>query len=345
MARAAGSAATRADRSGFTLFELLVSLLILGVVLGAGIGAISSFDPTSHAARGVVANALRQARNDALAFGAPSRVAFEPEARTMRSTGFRVAGTWRFERGSLDGAGGHPAATEGFDVELDTPDGFIGDARDLTLGGAVARVEFDPTSDPGFRLDDGFLFTIAARPELGSGAGRILSFGDALTLDVQANGARDARIRMRGADELGRVREGEPVRLLSKAGALTPGRWSVVGVGHDGAALRLTVNGVTLAERAETRPASRKQGALTLGGGRRSFQGALDDLVVSVVRADSDVPLPSGAEFVARAPFEVRFDVQGRLDPVFHGGPVDVELEYSDGRRATVRISTAGTVL
>ena len=83
---------------------------------------------------------------------------------------------------------------------------------------------------------------------------------DALTLDVQANGALDARIRMRGADELGRVREGEPIRLLSKAGALTPGRWSVVGVGHDGAALRRTVNGLPPASKQCRRQTSRRAG-------------------------------------------------------------------------------------
>ena len=107
----------------------MVSLLILGLVLGAGIGALTSFDPGSSAGRGVISNALRQARNDALAYGAPSRVTFDPEAGTLRSVGFRIAGTWRFERGSLDGSTPVSATVDGFAGPHATLDGFIGEGQ------------------------------------------------------------------------------------------------------------------------------------------------------------------------------------------------------------------------
>ena len=93
-------------RGGFTIMELMVVMLIMGLVLGAGIGVFASFDPGSSAARGLVANALRQARNEAVAHRAPARVAFDPETGSMRSEGYRVVGTWRFEEESLPGAGG-----------------------------------------------------------------------------------------------------------------------------------------------------------------------------------------------------------------------------------------------
>ena len=100
-----------------------------------------------------------------------------------------------------------------------------------------------------------------------------------------------------------------------------------------------------MAERLETRPVWNQTGALTLGGGRRSFQGSLDDLVLAVVRVDTSVPLPSGALLLKDAPFEVHFDTEGHLDPAYHSGPVDVGLEYKDGRTASVRVMPAGTVL
>ena len=122
-------------RGGFTIMELMVVMLIMGLVLGAGIGAFASFDPGSSAARGLVANALRQARNEAVAHRAPARVAFDPETGSMRSEGYRVVGTWRFEEESLPGAGGVDGFPDGFPGTILSDDGFIGRALDLDLGG------------------------------------------------------------------------------------------------------------------------------------------------------------------------------------------------------------------
>ena len=60
-------------RGGFTTgVVLMVVMLIMGLVLGAGIGA-RVLRPRLERARGLVANALRQARNEAVAHRAPAR--------------------------------------------------------------------------------------------------------------------------------------------------------------------------------------------------------------------------------------------------------------------------------
>ena len=81
-----------------------------------------------------------------------------------------------------------------------------------------------------------------------------------------------------------------------------------------------------------------------LGGGRRRFAGCVDDVVLSVITVGDEVVLPKSAEFVANGPTEVRFDESGALDPVFHAGPVGIELIFDDGRSELITVRALGTV-
>lgn len=339
------SSAQSTRAGGFTLLELMVTLVLMGVVLGAGIGAITSFDPSRHAARGVVMNTLRQARNEAIAFGAAARVEFDPGASTMRSIGFRVAGTWRFEGGDVAGSAGLPATVHGLEDGRVHQDGFIGDALDLARGAPRARVEIDLTGDPIHTLRRGFRVSFAVRPEPGGAEGMLLDYGGVLGIEAVRGGAIDVRLATSGTDEYGRAREGERIRLLSPAGVLRGGRWAQVELRYDRERVSLHVNGVAVAERLDTRPVWQSDGRLTIGGGRRAFQGRIDDLVLSVVRVEQAVPMPGSTLLTASEPFDVRFDETGQLDAMHHAGPVVIGLEFGDGRQESVEVMPAGTIL
>ena len=95
---------------------------------------------------------------------------------------------------------------------------------------------------------------------------------------------------------------------------------------------------------AESRPIWRLEGGLVLGGGRRRFAGCVDDLVLSVITTGDEVVLPKSAEFLANGPKEVRFDESGALDPVFHAGPVAIELLFDDGLKEMITVRALGTV-
>ncbi|MEM9800515.1 MAG: prepilin-type N-terminal cleavage/methylation domain-containing protein [Planctomycetota bacterium] len=333
---------SQSGRRGLTLVELLLVVTIIGIVAGIGLGMFASFDPARRAARGLVANALRQTRNTAIANGAPARVVVDPATGAVRPEAFVVAGTWRFETEALEGARGVDGIPNGFPGAY-LSDGFVGQALDLDLGPRGAHVAIDLSVDPIFQLTRGVRLGFAVRPE---------SLGDADVVDV--GGVVRAKVRRDGSvefsavtlriDDLGRPVKGETIRVRTPPAVLEPARWTRVELRYDLRRLVALVEGVPVAERAETRELWTITSALKVGGGRQRFEGRVDDLVLSVVTRGEAVVLPKSAVFETVDPIEVRFDASGGLDPVVHARPVEIPILFDDGERATVRVRTLGTV-
>lgn len=317
-------------------------MAILGIVMGVTLGTFASFDPGRRAARGLVTNALRQARNTAVAQRAPARVVFDPESGRAATEGYVIAGTWRFETPSLTGARDVNGYADGFPGEYLSA-GFVGKALDLDLGPRGSKVTIDLSDDPIFRLRRGFRLAFAIRPAALADA-RVIDLGKVVEGNARQDGSMEFKIATRRTDELGRSVPGETVTLRTGPAALDAGAWTQIEVIYDMQRMIVTANGVPVAERAETRELWDVSGALVLGGGRQRFRGRMDDLVLSVVTGEEDIQLPRSARFRAKGPFEVRFDESGGLDPVFHARPVGIELEYDDGTVETVTVRTLGTV-
>ncbi len=331
------------SRRGFTLLELMLVMVILGTVVGVGLGAFASFDPGRRAARGLIASALRQARNEAVANRAPATVRIDPETRTLMTESYVVAGTWRFETSSLDGAGGEQSGfAEGFPGEY-LGDGFVGRALDLELGPRGARVAIDLSDDPIFSVTRGFRIACALRPSALADA-ELLDYGGVVKWKLQRDGSVSFEVVTRRVDELGRSSAGESVLLRTSPGALEAGRWGRIELRYDGAWLTALAAGVPVAQRAEFRPLWNLTAPLVLGGGRTPYPGRIDDLVVSVMQRSDEMILPSSTEFEASAPLVVRFDGGGRLDPVEHARPATIGLVYEDGSRSSVTVQIQGTV-
>ncbi|MEM9378839.1 MAG: prepilin-type N-terminal cleavage/methylation domain-containing protein [Planctomycetota bacterium] len=338
----AGRTDGRGARRGFTLVELLLVVTILGIVFGVALGTFASFDPGRRAARGLVANALRQARNTAISRGAPARVLFDPARGTARIVGFTVAGTWRFESEALEGARGLEGLADGFPGEF-LSEGYVGKALDLDLGPRGAKVRVDLSGDPIFDLSGGLRLSFAIRPaELGDAD--VIDVGGVVEVATRRDGSLSFRAVTRRIDELGRPVRGEAIALRTPPGALAAGRWTSIELRYDQRRLVALVDGVPVSEREEERPLWVIDGALQFGGGRQRFAGRLDDVVLSVVQVAEPVKLPQSVVFESTSAFEVRFDEGGALDPVFHARPVEVPLLFEDGSRETVFVRTLGTV-
>ncbi len=329
-------------RRGFTLVEILLVMAIIGIVMGATLGTFASFDPGRRAARGLVANALRQTRNTAIAHGAPARVSFDPSTGVVVSESFIVAGTWRFETASLKGARGIDGMADGFPGDF-LSDGFVGQALDLDLGARGAKVSVDLSEDPIFDLRRGLRLAFAIRPAA-LGDADVINIGNVVKATVRRDGSLSFAVVTLRIDELGRAVKGETIALRTTPGVIEPGRWTRVELRYDLRRLVALVDGVPVAEREETRELWQLTGALVFGGGRQGFAGRLDDVVLSVVSSGDRVVLPRRVMFEATDPFEVRFDGGGSLDPVFHARPVEINLLFDDGSREIVLVRTLGTV-
>ncbi len=316
---------------------------LLGTILGIGLGTFASFDPGRRAARGLVANALRQARNEAIANRAPARVMFDPATRTVTSQGTAVAGTWRFESPKLEGAREINGLAQGFPGTMLTEDGFVGSALDLDLGERGCRVVIDLTEEPLFQLRRGFRLSCALRPKVLK-ASTVLDFGGVLSLESVPDGSIQFTVVTRRVDELGRAFPGESVVVKTAPGAIEAGRWSQVEVRYDGRWLSALSDGVPVAMREESRELWDVEKPLVIGGARSGYNGQIDDLVIVVSKEGEEFVLPNSVEFEIQEPFEVRFDEGGGLDPVAHARPMEIGLLFSDDTRDSLTVQMYGTV-
>lgn len=189
-----------ASERGFTIMELLVVIMVLGLLFGIGIGALSSLDLGKRAARGSLLNVIRAARTSAVARGATSRVRFDVKASSVHAEGIAVLGTWHFERDPT-GAGLYEGENKGGKL---IADGYIGRALSFVRSppGSVMTVAVD--QDPGFDVSLGFTIECALRWE-GTGAGRVLNVGNVVQLEVTSAGSVRGSFVPATADKAGRA--------------------------------------------------------------------------------------------------------------------------------------------
>ena len=325
-----------------TLIELMLVMGLIAVMMGMGLGAFATLDPGRRAAVGQVTSLLRTAHNTSVALGAPARVTLDRKTGEIVTVGMRVVGTWHFEDEALHGSDGIDGVFLGAGSLLDD-DGFMG--RGLSFDGAPAgaRAEFPVQDDPAFELTDGFSLEISYRPKR-MVAAQLIEIGDAFQLQATSGGGLSAILYRREMDALGQPRRGARVAVQTASGALRPDQWNHVRCVYDRRALRLLVNGVPLGSTASDVPVWNVEGPLVVGGGSTLPSGVMDRLVLSVVVGSERGILPLGVNFTPQTPASVEFMAGGGLDPRVHQGPVEVGLDFGEGRIEIVRVNVYGTV-
>jgi len=322
-----------------TLLELLLTMVLLGVLLGMGVGVFSSLDFSKRSALALVQNVVRSARNSAVARAAPARVRIDVATGTLAAAALDVAGTWRFESEELDGAFDLAGRLQGADL---VDGGYLGRALQLAHG-RISYAELDVQDDPGFDLREGFSIDCAVElDDLQSGG--VLDCGGAAGVVLAGSGLLRAWFAPEVTATGGTPRSGGRILIESQPGALSAGHWQRLRFEYDRRIARLLVDGVVVARTEETAPVWRIEGPLRLGDPHGSIQGRLDDLVVAVVAESEAAVLPKSVKLGPDAPAEVRFDARGHLDREVHAGPIAFQLAFDDGASQMVHVGLYGTV-
>lgn len=330
--------------AGLTLLELLIVMGVLALLFGMGAGTLASLNPGERAAVGLVQDVLRSAHNSAISRMAPARVRIDPEGGTLVAEGLEVVGTWHFEDADLTGAEGLQGVYYGMEAGV-SPDGYLGAALDLRDAPRGGEVQFDIQSDPAFGLRDGFAIDLALKLGEGAGGGRLLEVTDCVEVELESGGGLEMRIYRRTTESsTGRERRGVGLSLATELGVLREGRWSQVRFSYDRRAARILVDGVEVARQPGDFEVWKLEHPLRLGGGATPVLCVIDELVVSVVAASQEHVVPGDVRLAKDAPRLVQFVAGGSLDPTVHLGPVELGLEFPDGRRDRVRVGMYGTV-
>jgi prepilin-type N-terminal cleavage/methylation domain-containing protein len=330
---------TRARR-GFTLVELMIVIVIIGLLLGIGLGVFSRLDLGDRVATSMVENAIRSAHNWSVARQAPARVTIDAKNRTIRSEGLAVIGTWHFEEQPITGAFGLDGVMSGGQI---VDDGFQGRALSFVGEPQNSRVEIPVHLSPAYDLRSGFALRCALRVGAGRG-GALLKIGDSLGLDVTEQGSVQGWIVGETADDQGRPQRGGRIPVETPPLAVPPARWCEVEFRYDRRHLEICIDSTLVARVAETSPVWKIEGALVISPAHAPFQGTIDSLVISAVAGEDETRLPKNVSFAKGVPREIVFAPGGELDRDAHREPLRVALEFEDGRQVPIFVNLFGTV-
>ena len=338
---------SRRSRRAMTLLELILVMGLLALLMGTGMGMLSSLDLGRRAAVGLVQNVIRAAHNSAVARNAPARVRIDAAAGTLVAEAMAVIGTWHFEDERLEGAFDIAGVLESGTI---TSDGYIGKALSFAGGSSRApAAEFPVQDDPSYDFALGFAIDCVVRVD-GAGAGRVLRVGETAGLDITGAHAVKAWFVPQVIDAGGAVSRGGKVSIESPPGALAVGRWTRVHIEYDRRRLVLELDGVEVQGvdgkygMPEIAKVWRVEGPLTLSDAQQGLPCSLDNLVISAVSASEEVRVPETVHFAPDSPSEIQFDAGGNLDREVHDGPLSLWLVYDDGTRVEIGVGMYGTV-
>ena len=301
---------------GFTLMEMMVVMVLLGVIAGLGFAGFDSMDPGHRGLQVSLENVLDASRDRARASGQDVRVVLLPPeegrgARLQRAT-FR----------SLVEAGFEPAfsAFERIQVEGGAKLGGIGRCGaglDLTEGGS-AVVEGRGGQ---FEVNAGFALEFDVL-DPGSGAGRIAEWQGLLEIDAR-----------RGNGWLIRLRAGESefmswVQLEAPPHLLRPGRWQHLRIAAAEGRARVWIDAELAAQEVIGQELGQPAGFLRFGSSDSPFHGRLDEVVIWTRVREEGPELPDLVSVVMAVPALV-FDRNGMLDLASH--PEAVRVGILDG--------------
>jgi hypothetical protein len=347
MNEAAQGRTVGAQRAGVTLLELLLVMGLVGLVLGAGLGALTSGGERESVAPSVVRSALRAVQGAAALERAPASLVIDPEARTIATEVPRTLGSWQFEpaeAGSRRVRGAEPILGSLAGAEWVAP-AWIGTGIDLARNGGRASYSLPLHLYPEFEFERGLGLTLAVHPERALD-GRIADLGGIAGIEYRRDGGLEAWIQLAAEDDPRGARLGGRIETVLPPRSVPVGRWTVIELLFDGVELRVVVGGfpvsIVSVPGSPRLPALR--GPLVLGDPRGAFPGQLDGLVLRAWQRGEPIDLGQATDWPAGAPTRVRFDADGTLDARLHPDPLSLTFEPAPGRSTEVRVSRYGTV-
>lgn len=312
------------NASGMTLIEVLVVLTLIGAISAFGVAMMRKQDKGLMLDTGarVIRSSLRIARNSARKSGSGAIVRISPVDRSVQAYPVEIAGNWHFE----DDTGAYGRRIQG-GVPI-VEGGMLGKCA-KTQGASI-----DLGNYPMFDSRDGFRFGIWLKTDRPA-SGTIVSRAKSFRLGLNESGALTAELQVGD--------QNESLRMETRPGVVTPGKWIYVAIAYDRVEFTIEAQNVVFARQLEARPTARAQGNLLLGGG---VPGSFDEARFDVVVAEQEETLKGRVAIDSKEDIIVRFDAEGRLDRRRHSKPVEVKLFIEDEpeTQATVFLDFAGVV-
>lgn len=312
-------------RRGFTLAELMLVLVILGVILGMGLSGADRMDPGGRGLQRMVQAFVQSSRDRARATG--QNVVFQLEFPAPDDPG-------RFSRlvyrRNLE-ATFEPAFEEREQVQLAGPAGTgkagrFGAGLDLTQGGIATLVGKGGTfhSPEGLQLEFDFKIDDLANCKLAE-------WEDLLELNLRSNGTLTWIVSW------GDGRLYNEQTLTSPAGAVREGRWHHLRAIAASGRMTLVIDGKVVAETEVSGLQPPADGSLAIGDPDGRFSGWIDEVQVWGLAREVGPELTHDHEaFLGAA--QVVFDRHGRLNPHFHAEPVPLRISVLGEEVSAVQI-------
>lgn len=290
-------------RTAFTLLELMLVMVLLGVVAGIGLTGFDNIDPGYRALESSVTTFIESSRDRARASGYPVAVTLQEgnddrAARLQRAV-FRPVLEASFEAAFV--------ARERVVIRGDSSlDGLgrYGAGLDLESGG---EANFDGRGNP--NLSRGFSLEFDFRDRRLEG-GTMLTWEGLLEISLRRGGVIEIVLQAGDGDFF------QDVRLELPAEALRSGRWQ-----H----LRLTAMGEELVAFLDGKEAARAgtppiygvpRSGIRLGAMDRGWSGQIDEILVLARVVENGPELPD--EVSIDTTYPLRFDRHGTLDMRVH---------------------------
>jgi prepilin-type N-terminal cleavage/methylation domain-containing protein len=339
----------RGRRQGFTLLELLAVISILGVLMGVGIGVFSQVNVSKFSAVGTVRSVLRTARENALATGLPVSVVCDGPANRVYDLSMRPFGNWCFEDEAGTGTAGssNAASTGAFGLDAKLFGARVSAPGRPGASLCCANARDHATADLGARGE--WIFRDGLSAELDVNVEKpllatVLRRGRQFQLRLLVNGVVEGEVGL-AENELPDAKTAGQLVVASRAGAVSPARWTRLGLVYDRNVLTLLVDGVVVGTREAREPVTQESAPLEFGDRQQTFAGRIDSVKLGYAAAGEGQKLPKQVSFaLAGARQVIHFAGDGRLDPAWHRSETAIFLRFPENVRKDVRIGAYGIV-
>ncbi|NQU49120.1 MAG: prepilin-type N-terminal cleavage/methylation domain-containing protein [Planctomycetes bacterium] len=300
-------------RSGFTLAEMMLVLVILGILMGIGLGGADRMDPGARGLQRMVESFVQSSRDRARATGQNVVLRFEKNDDLDPGRFARFVYRSRLEATFEPGFEGREQIQLGGTGVLGKV-GRYGAGLDLTQGGVATVVGRGGTfhSPAGLQVEFDFKMEEFASCKLAV-------WKDLFEINVQRDGS------LQWIVSWGDGVTWNEQNLATPAGSVKPGRWHHLRAIAAGQSMQIILNGKLLAQAESLGEQPPAEGSISLGDPEGRFTGWMDELQVWGLAREEGPELSDDQDAFLGAT-EVVFDRHGRLDPSVHQKPVPLRI-------------------
>ncbi|MDP6962571.1 MAG: prepilin-type N-terminal cleavage/methylation domain-containing protein [Planctomycetota bacterium] len=286
--------------SAFTLLELMVVMVLVGIVAGIGMAGFDRIEPGRSSLQAAVENFIESSRDRARASNQRVVLSLQPATESAAARWQRMVFRGVFEA-SFEGSA---LARENVQLEGQSAlneAGRFGAGLNLIDGG-TGIINGRGTPD----LSSGFVIDFDCYPsDLASG--KLLTWPGIVTIEQRNGGALSCQIRAGDGDFFGNS------LVETTVGALQPRRWQHLRLYVASGQALLTIDGKVAASTALPEFLSTPQDVPVFGDIDRPWHGKIDEFQVQSRQVERGPEVPDDVQMILSQP-EITFNRFGELD-------------------------------